>query len=270
MYVYVYRSILVIILTLVFFYIIDHSVTENLNEQNNKISVVIPCIPRDIKFLERLLQSIKNQTSQAHEVIIAISGINNVTAKKMEKYLREKFNLPIKITNTLEKKYASENRNRGAKYATGNILSFMDADDIMYPQKLFYVNKYFNLYNPKMFLHGFSRGYNHFKKHDINPEIRFGIYIYDSALKIGKSKTINDISQIGGIKNWWCLPKAHHGHISIPRSLMDKVKYREGEKYKKGQDSLFIRDILHKYGRKDDTALFVDIPLSQYISSDNQ
>jgi len=36
------------------------------------------------------------------------------------------------------------------------------------------------------------------------------------------------------------------------------------EKYKRGEDSKFVRDILEYYGRNDKTMIYIDIPLSYY------
>ena len=234
---------------------------------NNNISVVVPCIPRDIKFLERLLDSVNIQTYKPYEVIIAMSGLNFADAWNLQNRLIESYpKLEIIIDNSIVKKYASENRNRGALRASGNIITFIDADDKMHPEKLYYVNKYFNQYYPKILVHSFSKGYDNYQTISSDPEIRNGIKIYDDVIK--KDGKIINIDR--PIKEWACISGDHHGHVSISRKVIDKIKFREGEKYKRGQDTVFIRDILNRYGRKSNTAMFVNLPLSQYIPSENQ
>ena len=231
---------------------------------NYKISVIIPCIPRDIKYLDRLLESIKKQTYKCHEIIISLSGITNNESRKLENSYINKYNLPVKILDIKEKKYASENRNRGSLHATGDIISFIDADDVMYPKKLEYVNEYFNKYNPKIFIHGFSNGYKNFEEKE--KQIINGEQIYDYIYKKNKN-IVNDDEHVS---KWWVYPDMHHGHISIPKNLINDIQYREGEKYKRGQDAMFIRDIIKKYGRVKNTLIFLNIPLSQYIPSEEQ
>lgn len=224
--------------------------------KNNKISVVVPCIPRDVKHLDRLMNSIKNQTYKPHEIVIAMSGQSDIESEKLKQLLINKHQLPIKFSNVNIKQYASENRNRGAKNCTGNIISFMDADDVMYPDKLLYVNNTFNNHHPKIFIHGYSKGFNKFQNYDINPTTFLGSDVYDIAEKEKRSLGI-----------YW---KMHHGHTSIDSSVINDIKFREGEKYKRGQDAWFIRDVLKYYGRNDNTAVFIDIPLSQYVPAFHQ
>lgn len=227
---------------------------------NHLISIVIPCIPRDIKYLDRLLNSIKNQTYLPHEVIIALSGISQKESRLLETKLKTpKF--PIYISGTATKKYASENRNRGAYYATGDIISFMDADDTMHPEKLFFVNHYFNLYHPRVFIHGYSIGINNIVKLPKKHNIMFGKKIYDLA------KTERGLLVDFNEEKWWISEKMHHGHVSISKDIVKNVKYREGRQFRRGQDSIFVRDILKHYGRNNSTAVFVDLPLSQYMPS---
>tara|TARA_B100000242_G_C42956216_1_gene443450 strand:- start:154 stop:966 length:813 start_codon:yes stop_codon:yes gene_type:complete len=262
--------LLLLFLTIAIIFKFYYKIENFSNKCKNKISIVIPCIPRDIKYLDRLLISIKNQTFQPYEIIIAISEYSFNKSKLLEKKLINKYNLPIKIINSNNKHLPSGNRNRGSLKATGDIITFMDADDIMYPYKLEYINIYFNKYNPKVFIHSYSKGYNNFEKTNKNPEIYFGDQIYDMAIK-------SDGTILNNILNWrntndkiYINNKMHHGHVTIPRYIIKKIKFREGYEYKRGEDCVFIREILDTYGRHKNTALFVNIPLSQYIPSAKQ
>ena len=249
----------------------SNNVIKNINFTNNtntpnKISVIIPCIPRDIKYLNRLLISIKNQTVLPYEVIICISEIDILQSKEIYEKLKI-HQLPLKIVNSVEKKNSSQNRNIGIKNANGNILTFMDADDVMHPKRIFYINKYFREYNPYIFLHSYLKGLN-IENISINekPAISDGIYVWDLLMKNnGRIVNIED-----GYAKWGILARAHHGHITIRKEVADKIKFREEDQFKKGQDSIFIRDIINHYGRNKNTLLFVDIPLSGYIPSDEQ
>ena len=64
----------------------------------------------------------------------------------------------------------------------------------------------------------------------------------------------------------------HHGHTSVSRNVIhkDNIKFREGVKYKRGQDAMFIRDVINKYGRDRNSLIFINMPLSQYVPAENQ
>ena len=68
----------------------------------------------------------------------------------------------------------------------------------------------------------------------------------------------------------WCIGGAHHGHVSIDRDVFSYINYKEDEYFKIGEDSVFIRDIINKYGRNKNTVINIDLPLSQYVESINQ
>ena len=151
---------------------------------------------------------------------------------------------------------ASTNRNRGGKMCSGDIITFMDADDVMYPDKLLYINTYFNKYNPKILLHAYSKGYDNFESTK-EFDIFFGKRLYDVATIVKKKKFL--MLPIGNI---------HHGQPSISSDVFNNINFNENMEY--GEDCLFLHDILNFYGRKDDTAIFIDIPLTQYLKHDDQ
>ena len=245
-----------------------NSIIKTINDFNkiNTISIIIPCIPRDIKFLDRLLDSIRNQTFKPHEVIICLSETDDLQAEKIKNDL-QKYNLPLKIINTTDKRNASQNRNAGIDNSTGNILSFMDADDVMHPKKLYYVNKYFNEYNPYIFVHSYVKNMD-VNKAVINnkPNLYNGIYVWDLLMKYnGKIVNVED-----GYSKWGVFLNVHHGHVSVKREVVDNVRYREEPLFRRGQDSIFIRDVINHYGRNKNTFLYANIPLSGYIPSYQQ
>ena len=126
------------------------------------ISVLIPFYNTKFEYFKECLESIENQTFKLFiEIIIINDGSNEESMIQVNKYLD--------MLNSRYKKYKifNLNKNYGIQYALNiglvkcsyNFVARMDADDIMYPEKLEYVNKYFNEYNPKIFIHSFSRGY---------------------------------------------------------------------------------------------------------------
>ena len=240
-------------------------------EKKNKISIVIPCIPRDIKYLDRLMESIKNQSYNPYEIILALSGTNStLDINKLNDSLIEKFNLPIKFSYTKKMCNASTNRNRGGKMCSGDIITFMDADDVMYPDKLLYINTYFNKYNPKLFLHSYSKGYDNFESRK-EFDIVFGKTIYDVSIRAQRLHKTTCL--LLGDAPCLLLGDARrngvtHGHPTIASKVFNNINFNENMNV--AEDCFFIYEILKFYGRKDDTAIFIDIPLTQYMKHDEQ
>jgi len=87
------------------------------SKSNCKFSIIIPTLNEE-KYIENLLQSIKKQTLQPVEIIVADAGSKDKTREIAKKYGAKvvKGGLP------------AVGRNAGAKIAKGDILVFLDAD----------------------------------------------------------------------------------------------------------------------------------------------
>ena len=250
------------------------------------ITIGVPCIPRDISKLDRLFKSIENQTYKPLEVIIALSEVNDNDAKNYEEQYNNKYNFKIKIINTEGKCYASKNRNRILPHINGDLISFMDADDAMHPERLQKINELFKEYNNDVLLHTHSLNYKSFPKLKKYPKIYYLSEINKMAketknkhLYIQPDYLISELSTL------------HHGHITCKKEVFNNIKYNESEKYRRGQDTVLVRDIINflnnKYINKRDTLktkreryllerhynrqfIIVDLPLSQYIPAKKQ
>lgn len=215
-----------------------------------KISVVIPCFPPHIKYINTCINSLNKQTYKPDEIIIALS--QTTEEHSINIYNNLKSDMHIKILSTKEKQYAGQNRNRGAIEAIYDIISFIDVDDEIHPQKLEIVKYIFETYKPKMFIHSYIWKSSKFEKYDYD-----SIKIYESddifsATFIDKIRNKENEYNINGqasagakikIKNY-TNDDIHHGHVSIDRNIVDEVKY---EDIISGQDAIFCRDVLWKY-----------------------
>lgn len=89
-----------------------------------KISVIVPVYNKE-KYLKKCLDSIVNQTYQNLEVIIVNDGSKDDSKAVCENYLSD---TRVQLINT-ENRGAPSARNTGLDLATGDYISFVDADD---------------------------------------------------------------------------------------------------------------------------------------------
>jgi len=207
------------------------------------ISVIIPCIPKHIPYLNDVLQNMKDQTLKPFEIIITLSEIKEEDAKKLELELKNKFDLNLKIISHIEKQNSAENKNRGVKYVDKicEYIAFIDADDITYPSKLKDMIDFMVSHCAELGLHSYDPVFNPNYK-NLNP-------------KELKEHEINN-----KLEDHYFIPNlgATHGHIIIKKYIFDKIIFDPTCDY--CEDADFIRKIL-EYNYK---GVYLNKPLILY------
>ncbi len=99
------------------------------------VSVIIPTYNR-ANFLVEALESVFSQTYQEFEVIVVDDGSTDDTPKLIKRFLQ------VKYVRQQHKGVASA-RNLGIKYAKGDLIAFLDSDDLWLPKKLEYQIAFF-------------------------------------------------------------------------------------------------------------------------------
>ena len=102
------------------------------------ISIVTPSFNQG-HFLEKTILSIKNQHYPALEYIIQDGGSNDNSIEVMQKY-----QTVIKHWESVVDQGQSNAINLGFKHATGDIMAYLNSDDILLPGTLHYIAQYFN------------------------------------------------------------------------------------------------------------------------------
>ena len=184
------------------------------------LSVCIPCIQSHVYLLDRCIKSIYLQTLLPNEVVISISSVNYLMEMQHQvealigKY-RDKLNILIYYTS--DKKYAGENRNKAIIHSTGDIISFIDADDLMYSNRLNTILTLFRVYpNYIGILHYFTENIIE----SIEPD-----QIFDTDY----------------ITDYIFTENIHFGHPSFRRSIFNKYLYTAAPRM---QDLNFIESLL--------------------------
>jgi glycosyltransferase involved in cell wall biosynthesis len=104
-----------------------------------KISVVIP-VYNGSKFIERAIDSVLQQTVAVHELIIVNDGSTDDTAEKIARY-----GASVTLISIPNGGVANA-RNVGVSACTGDLIAFLDADDVWGAQKLEVQLKAFDAY----------------------------------------------------------------------------------------------------------------------------
>jgi glycosyltransferase involved in cell wall biosynthesis len=99
-------------------------------------SIIIPLYNKE-RYIENAIQSILKQTVTDYEIIVINDGSTDNSKEIATKYLSEK----IRIIDHPKNKGLSATRNTGVKNANSNYITFLDADDLWYPDYLQTIEK---------------------------------------------------------------------------------------------------------------------------------
>ena len=206
------------------------------------VTIGIPCIKEDMDKIQKLKKSIDAQTVQPDEVIVVISDIPKDECPVIDNwkvFCREKL------------QHAGISRNDAWSEASSDVVTFIDADDEMYAERIEIIRDYFS-HNPKLMLliHEHSREPLSTHKQSTWPvrAKKDGHAIYMQMRKTqGKQLHLH-----GAL---------HHGHISI----RNNIKCEPYTNRRKGQDSEFVRKCVQTLGDSVDKMLWLQVPLTRYV-----
>ncbi len=97
------------------------------------VSVILPYYKK-INYINKTINSVLNQTFQDFEILLIYDDIELNDLLIIEKNFKN--NPKIKIIVNGENLGAGISRNKGIKFAKGEIIAFIDADDLWLPDKL--------------------------------------------------------------------------------------------------------------------------------------
>jgi glycosyltransferase involved in cell wall biosynthesis len=95
-----------------------------------KVSIIIP-LHNSEDFIEETINSCLNQTHKDIEIIVVENGSTDASFTRVSNY-----NDPRLFLHTIPVANACEARNYGYKKASGALISFLDADDVLDPYKI--------------------------------------------------------------------------------------------------------------------------------------
>ncbi len=116
-----------------------------------KISIVMPCW-NTVEFIERSIRSVVEQNYTDIELIIQDGGSTDGSVEIIKSYSK-KYPKIIKWVSQKDKGQADA-INQGMKKATGEIMTYLNADDVYKPGALKKVAEYFEKHPKKMWVYG--------------------------------------------------------------------------------------------------------------------
>lgn len=109
--------------------------TNNLNKNEDLVSIIIPTYER-VEMLNKALLSVLKQDYQKIEILIVDDNVDDKYSFYIRKMLNNLEDSRIIYLKNKENLGASASRNRGVKAAKGKFISFLDDDDYYLPNNI--------------------------------------------------------------------------------------------------------------------------------------
>ena len=211
-----------------------------------KIGVAVPCYKNHITRLYDLLDSIEKQTRCPDKVVVSCSSTSEFINCK-------EYSFPLQIIITENKKNAAQNRNiASSKLMDMDYITFIDADDIMHPQRIEILLKIFEEHDSDIVLHNFLLEKKDFEKIE-------EIHVRPNSLIQGWSGCI--VHKDGYNDN---IDRIHHSQSTLKKYILEKIKFPEEPEFHRREDSIFCHRV---FGLENIKNAYIVNELSYYSPS---
>jgi len=190
-----------------------------------RLGIAIPCFNKHISQLLTLLMTIEGQTRKPDAVSISCSSTKSIEFPELKGY-----SFPIQLSLFEGRKNTAENRNIAFKqFADMDAISFFDADDLMHPQRLEFIELALNK-GADIVLHNYT----------MEDAKQFELYetaniIYDQLARAPSGCAILKIQGDAPI---------HHSQVTVRRAVLNRVQFNEERSYERREDSIFCGQVL--------------------------
>lgn len=193
------------------------------------IGVAIPCYSAHAHFINPLLENIYTSTIKPAQVALSCSSWD-----KDEIVTGFYKDIPIKIKYSKIVINQAENRNIAAGMLNTELISFIDADDLMHPQRLEYIIKAFQQSSYDVIYHNFEGKIDDHYNDPFEP--LDPLHISDKAFVIDPNHSLGLL--LPGLENGLNL---HNAHVTVKQKIMKRFKFDENWEAYRSEDSLFAR-----------------------------
>lgn len=211
------------------------------------LGVAIPCYAGHFHYLTSLLSNIASSTMKPSEIAISCSSWSH---DKLEYFSYD--GIPVQVWYSSDKLNASQNRNRAASLLKTNLISFLDADDLMHPRRIeFLLHAFETRPDISAVFHDYAyqpvsmRNDPFWEEHQANP----------LPNKVQKDPNAAGIIVEGG-------PYAiHQAQVTIRSRLFSVFRFNEDWSYFRKEDSMYAATLVtHEV-----PCLYLNNKLSRYI-----
>lgn len=220
------------------------------------LSVCIPAIFKDVQSgaLGRVIQSIRYQRVQPDKVIIILTGVpSHKEVSTRRSLLRSARGINLTLVTHQSLQLQSKSRNEGLSLVETDVVSFFDADDLMFTSRLQVIKQLFRDKDVSMVLHNYTTYFSH----------RDQTWEADDIIVSDTQSVCNSEVRTRGKQiplDIW----VHHAHVSIRRADLHGLRYDTSLAVHRFEDSLFVRKFLAQICPGPKKALFVHNQLSFY------
>ena len=207
------------------------------------IGIAIPCYKPHHHFLTRLINSIVAQTRRPDQVVISCSSWDHDGRQEFDAG-----GIPVTIVYAKRRIVQAENRNIAASLLNTDILSFIDADDIMHPRRTEYILRTFQ----ETQCDGVVHNYQHVKHESPVP------FETEDAYVCVDEPVIKNPTHLGCIVGNHAL---HHAHLSIMRNVFARFQYPIEEQFYRIEDAVYLGTLV----QNGLTIRYLQNKLSQYF-----
>lgn len=192
------------------------------------LGVAIPCHAGHFKYISALLQNIATSTDKPDEIVISCSSWkNNATSE----FTFE--GIPVKLFYTRHMLNASQNRNRAAGALKTDLISFLDADDLMHPRRIEFVR---NTFDMRKDVDAVYHNYSYEPQSSRNQP-----FWDEPTLIVHPGKFVKDPNAVGimVLTNPPNQLQHHHAHVTIRSSVFRRIQFPENPNFARMEDSVF-------------------------------
>ena len=216
------------------------------------IGVAIPCYKAHIPLLKYCLDSIEDQTYKPTSVVVSCSSTQQNDPELMSYMTMYSFPLTILVVEGYMN--CAQNRNRATDDLSHvDLITFIDADDMMHPQRLEIIAKVFTDYpEAKALLHNYTGS---IPRSDPWPMFELDKIIVEQSKIFYKDNGINSDHHDG--------KAIHNAHTTIRRGI--GIRFREEHYFIRWEDSKFTRDLVENFPGSE--ILYCDLPLTRFYPS---
>ena len=246
-------------------------------QPQTRLTGVIILVPAHANYLEYSMLDALQQSRRFDELIVIASGFGR-NYKRVEKVI-EQLSLGTQtdiVLRYVPKASAGKNRNRAIDLASGDLLSFMDADDRYHPERNKTLLHYFRTSDCDVVLHSYIHLMNlnkdlqstliKWREHEVHlNEIRHldTSTLYDStfpnSIRDRKKELLGARSTLG-FPPTSSFETVHHGHMTVKKKLFESDYRFHTHYFPRNEDSVMVRDLLWSHRK----VLYISAPLSAY------